>query len=137
MTGPLFLSTDQVVAIHEAILDRHGGLDGVRDPGGLASAVATPRATFGGEFLYDGLASMAAAYAFHIAEAQAFLDGNKRTGVAAALVFLELNGVPLPAERAEPVLYRAMIDLAGRAITKEIFADLLRLLARPGSTTGV
>ena len=64
----------------------------------------TPRATFGGEYLHSDLFSMAAAYAFHIAESQAFVDGNKRTGLNAALVFLLMNGLEVVDER--PTLRR-------------------------------
>jgi death-on-curing protein len=69
---------------------------------------------------------MAAAYAFHIAQNQPFLDGNKRTGLVAALVFLDLNGVTIldPQER----LYDAMIAIAERRMDKDGLAELLREL---------
>jgi death-on-curing protein len=70
---------------------------------------------------------MAAAYAFHIAEAQAFLDGNKRTGLMAAIVFLDLNGFRIHDQ--EDILYLAMIELADRTMTKGQLANLLRDLA--------
>jgi len=71
---------------------------------------------------------VAAAYAFHIAQAQAFLDGNKRTGAAAALVFLEINGVAVPAETDR--LYQAMIAIAEKRMDKEQLASLLRELTK-------
>lgn len=74
------------------------------------------------------LFDVAAAYAFHIAQAQAFLDGNKRTGMAAALVFLELNGARIP-ERTN-LLYEAMIAIAEKRSDKEQLADLFRSLTR-------
>jgi death-on-curing protein len=95
VTDPIFLELEDVLLIHEEQLPRYGGSPGVRDLGLLESAVAMPRATAGGEFLHDGLFAMAAAYAFHIAQNQPFLDGNKRTGLLAALVFLDLNGVAI------------------------------------------
>jgi len=89
---PLFLSVEDVLALHGDQLRLFGGSAGVRDRGALESAVATPGATFDGEFLHEDLFHMAAAYAFHIAENQPFVDGNKRTGLNAALVFLDVNG---------------------------------------------
>lgn len=122
-----FLDVADVMAFHATQLARYGGLEGVRDAGLLASAVAMPRATFDGEFLHDGVFSMAAAYAFHIAENQPFVDGNKRAALMAALVFLELNGVAV----ADPMgrLHGAMIDLSARRLDKAGLAALLGELA--------
>jgi death on curing protein len=78
--------------IHEGQLAKYGGAAGIRDLGLLESAVATPKATFGGAFVHEDLFAMAAAYAFHIGENQPFVDGNKRTGVLAAVVFLDSTG---------------------------------------------
>jgi death-on-curing protein len=90
---PDFLSVVEVLFLHEEQLARYGGGTGIRDIGLLESAVAQPQATFGSEYLHADLFQMAAAYAFHIAQNQPFVDGNKRTGLVAALVFLDLNGV--------------------------------------------
>ena len=92
MTEPEFLDLEDVLLIHEEQLAKYGGAAGIRDQGLLESALATPKATFGCGFVHEDLFAMAAAYAFHIAENQPFVDGNKRTGVLAAVVFLELNG---------------------------------------------
>jgi death-on-curing protein len=73
------------------------------------------------------LFDVAAAYAFHISEAQAFLDGNKRTAIAAALVFLEGNGVVVPSETDR--LYEAMIAMVEKRMGKVQLAELLRELA--------
>jgi death-on-curing family protein len=88
---PLFLTLDEVLEIHAQQIELYGGSDGVRDPAGLESAVATPMATFGGEFLHSSLPSMAAAYLFHICQNHPFVDGNKRTGANAAITFLLIN----------------------------------------------
>jgi death on curing protein len=88
---PLFLTLDEVQEIHEQQIELYGGSHGVRDLGALESAVATPQATFGGEYLHPTIASMAAAYLFHITQNHPFLDGNKRTGANAAIAFLLLN----------------------------------------------
>ncbi len=95
MTAPRLLSVEEVLEIHQDQIDRYGGTLGVRDIGLLQSAVSAPAATFGGEYLNKGLFEMAAAYLFHLVQNHAFLDGNKRVGTAAALVFLELNDVSM------------------------------------------
>lgn len=121
---PEFLDLADVLLIHEEQLARYGGSAGLRDQGLLESAIAVPHATFGGAFVHDGLFMMAAAYAFHIAENQPFVDGNKRTGVLAAVVFLELNGFIV--QEPPSGFYDAMIAVAERRLTKEGLAELLR-----------
>jgi len=98
-------------------------------PKALESAVAMPAATFDRKFLHEDVFHMAAAYAFHIAENQPFIDGNKRTGLNAALVFLDLNGFLVP--DADMRLYDAMIALTSRALDKPGLARLFRELAVP------
>jgi death on curing protein len=87
MTEPEFLTVDDVLLIHDEQLEAYGGIQGIRDNGLLESAAMMPQASFGGEYLHQNLFEMAAAYAFHIAENQPFLDGNKRTALVSALVF--------------------------------------------------
>jgi len=124
---PDFLSVEDVIQIHDEQIITYGGDAGVRDRGLLESAVAMPRATFSETYLHEDLAHMAAAYAFHIAQNQPFVDGNKRTGLVAALVFLDLNGTTIldPQER----LYDAMIAIAERRTDKDGLAELLRELS--------
>ena len=88
---PVFLSVDEVLEIHEQQIERYGGSSGIRDAGGLESAVATPQATFGGEFLHASIPGMAAAYLFHLCQNHAFIDGNKRVGANAAITFFLMN----------------------------------------------
>jgi len=111
-----FLSVDDVLAIQENTIAHEGGLAGVRDPGLLESAVLMPQQQFGGQYLHDGLAAMAAAYLFHIAQNHAFHDGNKRTAALAALVFLDANGVvSLPAPEAlEEMTMRVASSVSGK-----------------------
>lgn len=79
MSSPFeFLTVAEVEQLHAEQLRLFGGLDGVRDRAALEAAVAVPSSTFGGEFLHEGIFQMAAAYAYHIAENQPFIDGNKR-----------------------------------------------------------
>ena len=124
---PDFLTVEDTLLLHEESLARYGGGAGIRNRGGLDSAVAVPHAAFGGQFLHEDLFAMAAAYAFHIAQNQALVDGNKRTGLAAALVFLALNGVEIADPEGQ--LYDAMIGIAERRLDKSGLATLLRSLA--------
>ena len=94
---PLFLSVDHVLAIHRRVIREFGGDPSVRDAGLLASAVAMPAARFEGRFLHEGIPDMAAAYLFHICRSRPFLDGNNRTALAVAEVFLLVNGMELTA----------------------------------------
>ncbi len=124
MNEPVFVTLEQVLRAHERSLQSHGGSPGVRDEGLFESAVNQPLS----DYFYGGadLFGIAAAYAFHIAQAQAFLDGNKRTAIATALVFLEQNGVATRTETS--VLYDAMIGIAERRLTKADLADVFRKL---------
>jgi death on curing protein len=90
---PIFLSLVRVLELHDEQLALFGGRAGIRDVTLVESAIGMPRQTFGGEFVHANLAEMAAAYFFHINMNQPFTDGNKRTGAAAAAVFLEINGI--------------------------------------------
>jgi death-on-curing protein len=79
MSRPAFLGLEDVLAIHSSGIERFGGAQGVRDGGLLESALAQPRATFGGAFLHEGLFAQATAYLFYIVKNHPFIDGNKRT----------------------------------------------------------
>jgi death-on-curing protein len=98
---PRFLTLDEILTLHWAALRQYGGLDGIRDRGSLESAVAMPSQGFGGVYAHAFPFEMAAAYAFHIAENQAFLEGNKRTALSAAITFLRLNGWSLVADQMD------------------------------------
>ncbi len=87
-----FLTLAEVLEVHQDQIARYGGRPGTRDLNGLRSALAMPAATFEGRFLHTDLFEMAAAYLFHLVGNHPFVDGNKRTGAVAAIVFLSLNG---------------------------------------------
>jgi death-on-curing protein len=127
VSEPEFLDLEDVLAIHDRQIAEFGGAPGIRDQALLESALATPRATFGGSYVHESPFGMAAAYAFHLAQNQPFMDGNKRTGLAAALVFLRLNGYRVvdPADE----LYEAMIAVAERRLDKNGLASTLERLA--------
>ena len=93
---PEFLEFEEVLALHERSLQAYRGAAGMRDEGVVRSAVAQPRTDF--YYAQADLFGIAAAYAFHLGQAQAFFEGNKRTGLAAATAFLELNGVATDAD---------------------------------------
>ena len=122
-----FLTLEDVYQIHEIQLVRFGGGAGLRDVRLLESAIAQPQNSFGGEFLHPTIFDMAAAYLYHIAQNHPFIDGNKRTGLACALVFLELNGVSI--EQGTEDLYNLTIGVASSSIKKGQIADELRRLA--------
>ena len=86
-----FLSLARILEMHRESIATYGGDPGVRDIALLESAVAQPRAMFGGQYLHDDTVTMAAAYLFHIVMNHPFVDGNKRAGALAAFVFLEMN----------------------------------------------
>jgi len=91
--NPQFLTLDEVMDIHRNQIERYGGMLGVRDAALLESALAAPQSGFGDQYLHGDFFEMASAYLFHVVQNHPFLDGNKRVGTAAALTFLELNGV--------------------------------------------
>jgi death on curing protein len=119
---PVFLTREQIDTIHRDQIEAWGGLHGLRSENGLESAIPQPLNVY---FYGDGeLFEIAAAYAFHIAESQAYFDGNKRTGVQ-ALDFLEINGIdtgPLP----ELSTYHAMIRVANHQMDRFGLAAFLR-----------
>jgi death-on-curing protein len=85
------LTASAVKAIHAEVLAAHAGSPGIRDEALLESAVAAPQATMMGQPLISDPVEIAAAYLFHLCRNHPFIDGNKRTALAACLVFLETN----------------------------------------------
>jgi len=122
--NPIFLSLGEVLEIHRDQIDRYGGHPGIRDIGLLQSALAMPAAGFGGRFLHTDLFEMAAAYLFHITQNHPFVDGNKRTGAVASLVFLSLNGVEIKAD--ENKFENTVLSVAEGKIDKAVVAKFLR-----------
>lgn len=118
---PRFLSVEDVLRLHAIAIADHGGDPGIRDRGLLDSALAMPRQQFDGVYLHDGIAAMAAAYAFHICKNHAFIDGNKRAAAAAMIALLLDNGwsFDADADEAEP----AFLSLAAGQTIKEAFAQ--------------
>ena len=119
MPEPAWIDLEVVLAIHDEQLAEHGGQSGVRDRGLLESAMARPRNQFAhGE---RSITRLAASYAFGLSRNHPFLDGNKRTSVVVAELFLELNGSELTATDAECVT--TSLQLAAGELTEEQLAD--------------
>lgn len=117
----LYLSLEQILDLHAKQIRTSGGSAGLRDRGGLESAVARPAMTFGGEDLYPDVAEKASALMHSLVMNHAFVDGNKRVGASAAELFLELNGYRLAAtdERIELItleIARGELDTEALAI---------------------
>jgi len=124
-----YLTLGEVVALQRRITAATGGAAGIRDLGALESAVAQPRASFGGEDLYPGVIEKAAALGFSLVMGHPFLDGNKRTGHAAMESFLVLNDyeVSAPVDEQE----RVMLQLAAGELSRDDFVEWVRSRAFP------
>ena len=120
-----FITAEQIDIIHSVSIARWGGTHGIRDEHLVHSALGAAI----NDYYYGGadLAGIAAAYAFHIAQAQAFLDGNKRTAIGSALMFLERSGIETKTEWGA-FLYDAMHAVAEKRMDKPQLASLIRKL---------
>jgi death-on-curing protein len=126
--NPQFLTLDEVMDIHRDQIERYGGTFGVRDLELLESAIAAPQSGFGDQYLHGDLFEMASAYLFHVVRNHPFLDGNKRVGIAAALTFLELNGVET--KIPNQVLVATMLAVAQGKTEKIAIAAFFRQHAK-------
>ena len=124
MDEPIWIRDEAVAAIHHRQIAEHGGADGIRDPGLLASALARPRNTFayGGEDV--DLAALAAAYAYGIASNHPFVDGNKRVAYVVCRTFLRRNGFDFEATAEEK--YGAFMRLAAGETSEAELAAWIR-----------
>lgn len=125
-----YLTVELVLRIHARQIEVFGGDPGLLNSGLLDSAVAQPRAAFGGQSLYPTLEEKAAALAFSLVMNHPFVDGNKRTGAAAMLMFLRRNGHTVDAsdEEFESVILRvAAGELERRGLLAWVRARLQRL----------
>ena len=124
MKRPVFLGLDEVIEIHNDQIRRYGGHPGVRDIDLLKSAIAMPATGLGGDFLHTDIYEMAAAYLFHIVRNHPFIDGNKRTGAVASVVFLMMNGFETDAD--EDNLEKIVLSVAEGKIDKATIAQFFR-----------
>jgi len=122
MENYTFLSVDDVIRIHDLQINKRGGAHGLRDANGLSSAVNSPVNVM--HYADGDIFDAAAAYLYNIAQAQAFLDGNKRTGAHSAIVFLITNGCN--ADFDEAILYDLANDIAEGSKSRGDVASYLR-----------
>ena len=126
-----YLDVDDVLELHDDLIRQSGGSSGLRDRGGLESAVAQPQMAFGGADLYPTLVEKAAALAYSLAMNHPFVDGNKRIAHAAMATMLDANGhkVVAPVDEQEATF----LALAAGSLTREDFTDWLSRQVVPKS----
>ncbi len=132
MNEPTWVVFDVVIAVHQMLLEEHGGLIGIRDAGLLESALHRPRQ----QFSYSNklsLFDLAAAYGYGLAKNHPFVDGNKRVSLTISALFLELNGVSFNAPEAEAVLI--IEQLAAGKINEETLSSWFKNSSAALSTT--
>lgn len=115
------LSREQVLYLHQQLIEAHGGTQGIRDEGLLDSSLAAPFQTFGGQYLYPTIQQMAAQLGYGIVKNHPFLDGNKRTGAHVMLVFLAVNGIELGYTQQE--LIDTILMVASGSLTAKQLTD--------------
>ena len=127
----LHLTVPAVKAVHAEVLAAHGGARGIRDEALLESAVAAPQATMMGQPLISDPLEIAAAYLFYLCRNHAFIDGNKRTALAACLVFLESNGLLLDPKLPTDQWEEFVLAVAASKIDRNETTQRLRKLVKP------
>jgi len=126
----IHLSADNVREIHAAVIEAFGGSGGIRDEHLLQSAVAAPQASFGGKSPFSDLIEVAAAYLFYLCRNHPFVDGNKRTAMTAAIVFLRLNGIEPAPDSSE---WEALVSaVANSQLDRETATLRFRKLQKSG-----
>lgn len=114
-----YLEFRHVLAMQKALIEKYGGLHGVRDKALVESALSQPRQSAFGEDVFQDIPAKAAAYAYYLSENQAFLDGNKRIATAASITFLRLNGYDLNATQQD--VYEILMKLANKETGRDEF----------------
>lgn len=120
----IYLSVEQVLFLHDRLIEETGGEHGVRDLGGLESALARPRAAFGDTEFYPDIYIKAAVLMDGLTRNHAFIDGNKRISISTAVMFLHVNGYRLTATNSELEEFAIHVTTAKPAI--EAIADWFR-----------
>ena len=119
-----FLTLEDVLALHDELIQRYGGAPGIRDAGLLEAALAMPQAGFGGRYFHQFPHEMGAVYLFHLVRNHAFVDGNKRVALACAILFFKINQVPYSITEAEAV--EITISAASGQIDKDAVTTFFR-----------
>ncbi|MDR1376687.1 MAG: type II toxin-antitoxin system death-on-curing family toxin [Synergistaceae bacterium] len=128
---PLFLPLSKILELHERQIQLYGGEPSIRDMGLLESAVAMPISGFGDYYLHAFPFEMAAAYLYHIVQNHPFVDGNKRTGAVASLVFLKMHGIEI--DMPEDIFEQFVWSVATGQVLKPEIAAFLEKYSRPSS----
>lgn len=119
-----YLTSDQIIDLHDEMLKRYGGLPGIRDKNLLLSATDAPKAAIFGQEMYPSVHEKAAAYLYHLVCNHPFNDANKRTGYAATLVFLEVNNAKQVFKKED--LENLVIEVARGKETKKRITNFLK-----------
>lgn len=125
----VWIDPDALLAVHDELLNEHGGAGGIRDQGAFESALARPKNLVA--YGKPDAADLAAAYAFGVARNHAFVDGNKRTAFVALELFLHLNGYQLTAEDAQCVL--VTLSVASGSLSEAKLSDWIRRNMEPSA----
>ncbi len=121
------LTVANVIEVHAEAISQFGGSNGIREMALLESAVAAPKASFGGESVYTDLTEVAAAYLFFLCRNHPFVDGNKRAALGASIVFLRLNGIEPQADSQS--WEDLTLDIAASRLDRDQTTQRLRALA--------
>lgn len=119
-----YINLEKILALHNHIIQTSGGSTGIRDQGGLESAIAQPLMTFGGQDLYPTVIEKATALCFSLIQNHPFVDGNKRVGHAAMAVFLRSNGYRIDA--TVDIQEQIILGVASGEVSREQLAEWLR-----------
>lgn len=129
---PKFLTKNQVLFVHKRQIEKFGGSYGILNEGALDSAINQPKQQFSGSYLHPTLEAQASAYLFYINKAHAFVDGNKRTSIAAAEFFLRKNGYYLKISTS--LAYNTTIAVATDQCSREYLTDIIARHMKPLSS---
>lgn len=117
------LTKNQILFLHKTLIQKFGGILGIRDENLLDSAIETPFQTFAGQDLYPLIIEKATRLAYGLIKNHPFLDGNKRIGAHAMLTFLEINNIKVTADDEE--LIKIILGVADNSVTYEKFLNFL------------
>ncbi len=115
MSEVFFPEFDDILLVHAEIIKETGGSESLRDANGLDSALKAAKNRFNYET--EDLAKLAATYAYHLSQAHAFVDGNKRIAAVVAELFLDLNGAKLTATNEEIIEF--YLDIAASKLSRD------------------
>ena len=117
------ISKNQILRLHKNLIDKFGGINGIRDENLLDSAIFSPFQTFGGQDLYPTLVEKAARLGYGLVKNHPFLDGNKRIGTHTMIVFLKANGINLKCSNTD--LIHEILSVADNSVAYEDFLNWL------------